>query len=430
MFEWQDGDVRVSPVGRIEDRVHLPGSKSLTNRYLTCLTLADGPSTLVDASIADDANCMLAGLEALGVQIRCVAETSDISIEGTNGGFVASEAALQVGNAGTAMRFLAAMCCLAHGKFQLDGSARMRERPIAEMVDALRALGAQIEYDLTDGYPPITVHPATLRGGELNLTNLRSSQFVSAILMVAPYAADDVFVQVDDTLPSRPYVDMTVRVMRSAGVEVLQEGDRFIVPAAQRYRAGSYRIEPDASAATYFWAAAALTGGRIRINGLSRSSLQGDVGFVDVLARMGCQVSSGEDYLEVAGPDDAVLHGVNEDLNAMPDTVQTLAILALFARGKTEIRNVANLRVKETDRLAALSAELARLGATVDVHRDGLTIFPPDEITPAAIETYNDHRMAMSFAIAGLALPEGLVIRDAGCVSKSFPGFFDTLGTL
>jgi 3-phosphoshikimate 1-carboxyvinyltransferase len=236
-------------------------------------------------------------------------------------------------------------------------------------------------------------------------------------------------IRVKGVLPSQPYVDMTIGVMRALGVEVLAAEARFVVPAFQRYRAGECVIEPDASAAAYFWAAAAITGGRVRVNGLTRQSGQGDVRFVDVLASMGCRVHETASSLEVQAPPDGRLRGVTVDLNDMPDTVQTLAVVALFADAPTAIRNVANLRIKETDRIAALATELTRLGAKVDARPDGLTIHPPQQLAPAVIETYHDHRMAMSFALAGLVV-DGVVLRDAGCVSKSFPEFFEVLGAL
>ena len=285
-------------------------------------------------------------------------------------------------------------------------------------------------YGGVEGYPPVTVLARGLTGGEVRFDRPVSSQFVSALLMVAPYAAQDVYISLAGPLPSEPYVAMTEHVMRSMGVELVQaERRRFVIPAGQRYRGGEYSIEPDASAATYFWAAAAVTGGCVRIEGLRRDSVQGDVGFVDILARMGCTVGAGPDYLEVAGPTDGRLRGVDVDLNAMPDTVQTLAVVALFAEGPTRIRNVANLRIKETDRIAALASELRRLGARVDEWEDGLSIWPPPKATSASIETYRDHRMAMSLAVAGLRV-DGLRICGADCVSKSFPAFFDVLDRL
>jgi 3-phosphoshikimate 1-carboxyvinyltransferase len=248
--------------------------------------------------------------------------------------------------------------------------------------------------------------------------------------MVAPYAQNDVYIAVDGGLPSGPYVEMTTRAMGMLGVDVLSaDGDRFVIPAGQRYRGRELEVEPDASAATYFWAAAAITGGRICITGLTRESLQGDVHFVEALERMGAVVEEHDAGLCVAGRPARPLRGITIDLNRMPDTVQTLAVTALFAEGSTEIRNVANLRVKETDRIAALASELSKLGAGVTVFEDGLRIDPPAEIRSAAIETFDDHRMAMSFTLAGL-VADGVVIRDGQCVSKSFPAFFEVLNEI
>jgi 3-phosphoshikimate 1-carboxyvinyltransferase len=305
----------------------------------------------------------------------------------------------------------------------------MRARPIGDLVAALTDLGAQIGYETAAGYPPLTLLAGGLAGGEVTLNAPPSSQFLSALLMVAPCAARDVFIIADQGVPSRPYVDLTIGTMRALGVEVVEHRGRFIIPAGQRYAAGTYTVEPDASAATYFWAAAAVTGGRVAVVGLSRSSMQGDARFVDVMAQMGCEVEAGADELSVAAPPSGRLRGIEIDLNTMPDTVQTLAVVALFADGPTTIRNVPNLRIKETDRIAALATELRRLGATVEERADGLTVHPPQRVAPATIATYEDHRMAMSFAVAGL-LADGIVIRDPGCVSKSFPGFFDVFARL
>jgi 3-phosphoshikimate 1-carboxyvinyltransferase len=423
-------DVRIRATGPVVAAVDLPGSKSLTNRYLTCAALADGRSVLRGASLSDDVRAMLHGLERLGLPGELRAPEREIVITGRNGNLPEDEAAINIGNAGTAMRFLTALACLGHGRFRLDGSPRMRQRPIAALVDGLRMLGARIGYAGAEGFPPLTILAGGLSGGEVVFQTPPSSQYVSALLMVAPYALRDVLIRIDGELTSRPYVDMTIDVMRSMGVELLEAGGRrFIVPALQRYRAGEYAIEPDASAATYFWAAAAVTGGRIRVNGLTRASRQGDTRFADVLAQMGCRVHEEASGLALEAPAGGRLTGIAVDLNQMPDAVQTLAVTALFAHGPTDIRNVANLRIKETDRIAALAAELTRLGARVDTRPDGLTIHPPARVTPAEIQTYDDHRMALSFAIAGLAA-DGVVIKHAACVSKSFPEFLDVLDSL
>jgi 3-phosphoshikimate 1-carboxyvinyltransferase len=424
-------DVRVHPVRRVNARVDLPGSKSLTNRYLLCTSLADGRSTHRRASLSDDAFRMIEGLHRLGIRVEVHEDTDSILVSGCRGHLPADEADINADNAGTAMRFLTALACLGTGRYRLDGSPRMRERPIGALVGALQQLGATIGYEEKDGYPPLTVLARGLTGGEVAFDSPPSSQFVSALLMVAPYATRDVLIRINGALLSRPYVDMTIAVMRSLGVEVLasDEADRFVVPGTQRYRAGEILIEPDASAATYFWAAAAITGGRVAVTGLTRRSLQGDVGFVRILEQMGCRIEEGEDELAVEGPPPGALRAVDVDLNAMPDTAQTLAVVALFAQAPTRIRNVANLRIKETDRLAALESELLRLGARVELGADSITVTPPARLTPATIETYDDHRMVMSFALAGLRT-DGITIKNADAVSKSVPDFFDALANL
>jgi len=424
-------DVKVHPVGPVAGVVQPPGSKSLTNRYLLCAALADGKSTLRGASLSDDALRMIEGLRELEIRVELREDADVIDIHGCRGQIPATGAEIDAGNAGTAMRFLTALACLGHGRYRLDGSPRMRERPIAQLVGALQQLGAPLGYDGAEGYPPLTMVARGLGGGEVVFRSPPSSQFISALLMVAPYAFRDVMIRIDGEVISRPYIDMTIKVMRSLGVEVLasDDADRFVVASTQRYAAREILIEPDASAATYFWAAAAITGGYVRVTGLTRQSLQGDVGFVDVLEQMGCQVEAGDDYLGIQGPPPGVLRGIDVNLNAMPDVAQTLAVVALFADGPTRITHVANLRIKETDRLAALESELMRLGARVEMTEEDLTITPPRAITPATIETYDDHRMVMSFALAGLAA-EGIVIQNADCVSKSFPDFFETLATL
>jgi len=430
VFDWVANDVHVHPPGPLSGSVRPPGSKSLTNRALICAALADGVSELRGASLSDDAWSMLRGLQALGVEVEVREREPTITVRGTRGHLPECEADIDAGNAGTTMRFLTALTCLGYGRYRLDGSARMRERPIGGLVDALHTLGAGIGYEEREGFPPLTIVARGLRGGEVVFRQPPSSQFLTAVLLVAPYAGDDVRISVRGSLPSRPYVDMTLDVMRRFGVEVLDDGQaRFIVPAPQRYTGTTVPIEPDASAATYLWAAAAITGGRVRVEGLSRDSRQGDVRFVDLLEQMGCTVRADERGLSVAGPRDTRLRGIDVDMNDMPDAVQTLAVLALFADGPTTIRNVANLRIKETDRLTALATELRRVGADVAEHDDGLTIRPPARLRPATIETYDDHRMAMSFALCGLAF-NGIVIHNADCVSKSFPDYFETLASL
>jgi 3-phosphoshikimate 1-carboxyvinyltransferase len=427
---WQGDDVMMNPAPRVGGTIRPPGSKSLTNRYLACLALANGKSVLREAGLCDDTDRMLAGLRALGLVVEVDAERRRVTVGGRNGVLPAEEGLIDGGLAGTATRFLTALTCLTQGVFTLNGAARMRERPIGPLVEVLRGLGARIGYAAAEGYLPLRIDGRGLIGGQVAFVGPPSSQYISAVLMVAPYAYQDVLLEVTGALPSRPYLEMTLDVMRELGVEVVDEAaNKFIVPAAQRYRAGEYDVEPDASGATYHWAAAAVTGGKVVVRDLTRESRQGDVHFVDVLAQMGCAVEETAEGIAVTGPPVGELRAVDVDLNQMPDTVQTLAVVALFAQGTTHVRNVANLRIKETDRIAALERELSKLGARVEAREDGLSITPPERARGAAIDTYDDHRMAMSFAVAGMRIA-GVTIRDAHCVSKSYPDYFADLARL
>jgi 3-phosphoshikimate 1-carboxyvinyltransferase len=367
---------------------------------------------------------MVRFLEGLEIEVSLEEASRTATVQGCGGHIPASEADLFCGNAGTVVRFGTAMCCLGTGHYRIDGVERMRSRPIGALVDALRELGGAIGYEDKEGYPPLTIGARGLRGGQASMRAEQSSQFVSAVLLAAPYARTDVLLSLAGEVVSEPYIRMTLQMMEDFGASVLAEGGRYIVPALQGYTGRRYRIEPDASAASYFFAAAALTGGRVTVEGLGQRSLQGDTGFVRVLERMGCSVEQDETSTTVRGPQDGVLRGVDVDLNAMPDMAQTLAVMALFAEGATHVRNVANLRIKETDRIAAVAAELRKFGATVEARDDGFSIVPPAVVRPAAVETYDDHRMAMAFALAGLRV-EGVVIREAACVSKTFPEFFE-----
>jgi len=423
--------------GPLDATVVLPGSKSLTNRALVAAALADGTSVLRNVLFAEDTLLMMDALRALGIALTSDQHDCVVEVTGCRGHIPENVANLFCGNSGTTLRFLTAMVALGQGRFHLDGIARMRKRPIGGLVEALQALGAGIEYPGEEGFAPVVVHAHGLRGGHVAFDSPQSSQLVSALLLAAPYASRDVLIEVAGDVPSIPYLKMTTTIMERFGVAVLEDlrgtpaaqephgALRFIVEAPQRYRAASLAIEPDASNATYFLAAPAIAGGRVVVQGLGLESVQGDVGFVDVLERMGCAVSREPTRLSVEGPPEGVrLRGIDVDLNDMPDTVPTLAVLAVFADSPTTIRNVANLRVKETDRLAALHHELSKLGATVEELPDGLIIRPPDRLTPATIDTYDDHRMAMSFALAGLKCP-GLVINDPQCCAKTFPDFFE-----
>jgi 3-phosphoshikimate 1-carboxyvinyltransferase len=405
--------------------VRVPGSKSQTARALVTAGLADGKSLLRDAAICDDARYMSDGLRALGATVE--AGGGGFSVTGTGGVLQEPTEALFLGNAGTAMRFLTAAACLGRGRCVLDGNARMRERPIQHLLDALSSLGATARSVNDNGCPPVEIVGEGLKGGAVSMRGGMSSQYFTAILLAAPYAGNDVELRVEGDLASKPYVDMTIDVMRDFGVTVERNGyQSFSVPAGQRYASGEYAIEGDWSAASYFLAAAAITGGRVRVENVSLESRQGDKGFVRALEKMGCESKCGPEEVEMLGPD--VLNGIDIDLNSMPDVAQTLAVAALFADGETTIRNVANLRVKECDRIAATATELRKLGAAVEEFPDGLSI-RPGELRGAEIDTYDDHRMAMSFALAGLRIP-GVIIKDPDCVSKTFPDYFKTLESL
>ncbi len=433
MLERMSG-LMITPIqGPLDAQVSLPGSKSITNRALLIAALADGESRLEGVLFADDTRHMMAALEAIGIGTTIDEANARVKVAGCGGGLPGSEIDLYCGNSGTTIRFCAALVSLGMGSYLLDGTGRMRERPIGPLVDMLRRLGVRIEYLQSDGYPPLTVHATGLTGGQVSVTSPPSSQMISALLMAAPYAQSDVFLSIQGALLSAPYVTMTLKVMESFGVSVLENVEedhaRYVVATPQRYRGRHYLVEPDASNASYFLAAAAILGGRVTVQGLGSDSIQGDVHFVDVLERMGCRAGRTPTDLTVTGPAEGTLRGIDIDLNDMPDMAQTLAVVALFAKGETRIRNVANLRLKETDRLTALASELGKLGADVELYEDGLTIQPPAALRPGSIDTYDDHRMAMSFALAGLAR-DGVVINDPGCVSKTFPHYFEHLELL
>lgn len=419
-------EITIRPLPASVDRtVALPGSKSLTNRALLVAALAHGRSELDGVLLADDTELMADALAALGVPVLVQRKTCRAIVDGCGGHWPSTDAVIECGNAGTVIRFLTAACSTGQGSYILDGSPRMRERPIGALVDALRDLGARIGYAERDGYAPLNVRARGLRGGTIILNRPVSSQYLSALLMAAPLAGDDVMIAVEGPLPSDPYVRMTLAVMEAFGASVVEEQlRRFIVPAPQMYSASTYKIEPDASAASYFFAAAALTGGRITVEGLGSTSVQGDIGFLNALQQMGCRVEMDEKQTTVHGPQTGSLRGLEVDLGSMPDVAPTLAVLAAFAEGPTRIRNVTNLRIKESDRLTALATQLGHLGVPSELHEDGITIAPTSPPVPGVIDTYDDHRIAMSFALAGLRL-DGVVIRNPECVEKTFPEFFE-----
>jgi len=419
----------IAPRGPLDATLRVPGSKSLTNRALVAAALAEGESGLASALDGDDTKVMRGALRALGVAV----DDSDPErwrVVGTGGALRAPEAPLFAGNSGTTARFLTAAATLANGPCLVDGDARMRERPIDDLVRALAGLGARVEILGRDGCPPVRVAGGGLPGGEVEIEAGRSSQYVSAVLLAAPCARRDVVLRfARGVLVSRPYVELTLRLMRAFGAEAdwCDGGAGARARAGRPYRGREHTIEPDASAAAYPFCAAAIAGGRVRVPGLPAGSAQADLLLLPILERMGCRVRRDGDRVEVCGPAER-LRGVDVDMNALPDAVLALAVTALFAEGPTRIRNVGNLRIKETDRLAALETELRKLGARARAGADDLVIWP-GPLRGAAIDTYGDHRMAMAFALAGLRVP-GVVIRDPACVSKTWPEYFSALGHL
>jgi 3-phosphoshikimate 1-carboxyvinyltransferase len=410
--------------------VVLPGSKSITNRALALAALCDQPVVLEGALFADDTARMADCLTALGFGVTPEPKHSRFTVHGGGGKIPSTTASLFVGNSGTTARFLTPLAALGHGVYTVDGVPRMRERPIGDLVSALRSLGVRVDAAGSGMFPPVILDAKGLPGGQCTLRADVSSQFLSGLLLSAPLADRDTELHLEGPILSAPYIRMTVAMVREFGgvVDVADDERTYRIPGNQRYVSpGTYVVEPDASAASYFWAVAALTGGRVTVPRIGRQSLQGDVGFLDVLKRMGCQVEAGSDGLTVVGP--PALQGVDVDMNAISDTVMTLAVLAPFATSPTTIRNVAHIRHKETDRIGAVCTELARCGVAVEEHADGMTIHPVDDVRPARIRTYDDHRMAMAFSLIGLK-GSGVWIEDPDCVAKTFPGYFDTFDRL
>ena len=416
--------IEIQPIHHCDAVVTIPGSKSYTHRALIVSALADGESVLRNALRSEDTEHTIHGLEKFGVPV--LGEGNLLRVLGKGGKLKAAGEKIYVGNSGTSMRFLTALAALKEGRTLLDGSERMRERPIAGLLDGLVALGVKAYSQEGNGYPPVVVESQGLLGGVARMKGSESSQFFSALLMVAPYALGDVRLEVDGPLVSRPYVDITRDVMSAFGVEVQGEEYRsFFMRAGQRYLPQKYLIEGDASNASYFLAAAAITRGKVRVENFRPASIQGDAGFLRILKKMGCEVTSGESFAEVQGKE---LRGIEVDMNPMPDAVPTLAVSAAFARGRTVIQNIGHLRLKESDRIGALAYELAKMGVKVEEGKDWLAVEGGNP-QGAEIETHNDHRLAMSFAISGLAVP-GMKIKGERCVDKSFPEFWETLRKL
>lgn len=427
------GDLTLQPFDRpFRAQVYPPGSKSLTNRALVMAALGDHSCKLTHVLFADDTRVMLEGLGRLGIALQVDEPNRTVEVHGHGGEIPAAGAELFCGNSGTTIRFLSALCCLGHGEYRLDGIERMRQRPIGLLVDLLRNLGGRVDYLDQSGFPPLRVTADALAGGMIRYPMAASSQFLSAVLIISPYARHEVRVDLDGEQTSWPYVWMTMRLMDQFGITPELARDpatgkpRQITVPGGRYSCDAYAVEPDASNAAYFLALAALhPESTVTVPGLGSESLQGDVQFAHLLKRMGARVSMEKDSVTVTGGDE--LTGLDVSLLDMPDQAQTLAVLALYASGRTTIRGLHTLRLKETDRLGALTVELAKLGAQVRIEgNDTLVIDPPGDVTAAAIDTYDDHRMAMSFALAATRTA-GIVIRNAQCVSKTYPKFFEDL---
>ncbi|MFL9881678.1 3-phosphoshikimate 1-carboxyvinyltransferase [Paraburkholderia agricolaris] len=421
----------LGPFSRASGTVRLPGSKSISNRVLLLAALAEGETTITNLLDSDDTRVMLDALEKLGVRLKREGDTCVVT--GTRGAFTARTADLFLGNAGTAVRPLTAALAVNGGDYRIHGVPRMHERPIGDLVDGLRQLGAKVDYEENEGYPPLRIRPAQITAdAPIRVRGDVSSQFLTSLLMTLPLLRTEsgvTVVQVDGELISKPYIEITIKLMERFGIKVERhEWHRFVVPAGQRYQSpGTIMVEGDASSASYFLAAGALGGGPLRVEGVGRSSIQGDVGFADALIKMGANLQMGDDWIEVrgVGNDNGKLDPIDMDFNLIPDAAMTIAVAALFADGTTTLRNIASWRVKETDRIAAMATELRKVGAKVQEGEDFLVVTPPEKLIPnASVDTYDDHRMAMCFSLVSLG---GVPIRinDPKCVGKTFPDYFE-----
>lgn len=414
---------KIQPLTRLDGEVTVPGSKSYTARALVISALASGETLLRNFLRADDTEYMVQGLQALGVKFAEAPER--LLIRGMGGELFPPMERIFLGGAGTAVRFLTTVAGLCRGRVVIDGNERMRERPIQDLLDALKPLGIVARSTNGNGCPPVVIDGGQFEGGRTTLRGSTSSQFLSSILLSSPFARQEVEVEVTEDLVSRSYVDLTMAIMRDFGAQVTHENYRIFHVPPGSYSGRQYSIEGDLSSASYFFAAAALTGGRIRVRGISPSTKQGDRGFLDVLEAMGCGIRWSDSYVEVVGDS---LRGVDVDMKTMPDAVQVLAVVAAFARGRTRLSGIGHLRFKETDRVTSLKRELGKLGIETTIQGDRLIVRGGDP-RGAEIDTYMDHRMAMAFAVAGLRTPE-VVIRDPDCVNKSFPTFWTLLEEL
>ena len=419
----------LKPIAHIDGDVNLPGSKSLSNRALLLAALAEGTTTIRNLLQSDDTRHMLNALKQLGIEYTLSADKTECRVVGNAGALENTELQeLFLGNAGTAMRPLCAALCLGKGTYVLTGEPRMKERPVGHLVDALRQAGAEISYLENEGYPPLKIEANGLKGGKVEIDGTISSQFLTALLLASPMIETDLTISIIGELVSKPYIDITLDIMQKFGVEVSNDDYKtFTIKAGQKYKAiESYMVEGDASSASYFLAAAAIKGGTVKVTGIGRDSIQGDVQFVDVLELMGARVEWAETYISVTRD---VLRPIDMDFNHIPDAAMTVATMALFAKGTTTLRNIYNWRVKETDRLFAMATELRKVGAEVEEGEDYLKITPPKVLKHAAIDTYDDHRMAMCFSLLALD-PASVTINEPECTAKTFPTYFEVLESI
>ncbi|EEJ5116753.1 3-phosphoshikimate 1-carboxyvinyltransferase [Salmonella enterica] len=418
----------LQPIARVDGAINLPGSKSVSNRALLLAALACGKTVLTNLLDSDDVRHMLNALSALGINYTLSADRTRCDITG-NGGALRAPGALELflGNAGTAMRPLAAALCLGQNEIVLTGEPRMKERPIGHLVDALRQGGANIDYLEQENYPPLRLRGG-FTGGDVEVDGSVSSQFLTALLMTAPLAPKDTIIHVKGELVSKPYIDITLNLMKTFGVEIANHHyQQFVVKGGQQYQSpGRYLVEGDASSASYFLSAGAIKGGTVKVTGIGRNSMQGDIRFADVLEKMGATITWGDDFIACTRGE---LHAIDMDMNHIPDAAMTIATTALFAKGTTTLRNIYNWRVKETDRLFAMATELRKVGAEVEEGRDYIRITPPAKLHHADIGTYNDHRMAMCFSLVALS-DTPVTILDPKCTAKTFPDYFEQLARI
>jgi 3-phosphoshikimate 1-carboxyvinyltransferase len=422
----------LQPIKSVSGTVNLPGSKSLSNRALLLAALAKGTTRLDNLLDSDDVSFMLDALKLLGINYELSEDKTQCTVQGNGGVFEqqnpGSALELFLGNAGTAMRPLCGALAISKGEFVLTGEPRMKERPIKHLVDSLRQLDCDIEYLEQDGYPPLNIKGKALEGGNITIDGSISSQYLTALLMIAPLLQSNTQISVVGDLVSKPYIHLTLDIIERFGVSIENDNyQTFRIKGGQQYTSPkTFLVEGDASSASYFTAAAAIKGGTVRVTGIGKVSVQGDVQFTNVLEKMGATIAIEDDYIEVTR---GTLTGVDVDLNHIPDAAMTIAIVALFAQGKTTIRNIYNWRVKETDRLAAMATELRKVGAQVVEGKDFIEVTPPLNLKAAEIDTYDDHRMAMCFSLVALS-DTPVTINDPGCTNKTFPSYFEALNSL